>query len=202
MLSGNLFSGTFYNHLLQIAQSTTILLLSDSYEESASSITLYFFSSIIENIDSHKTALENNFKNISFEIMKHSNPIQDTVWFFKEIFSEKPVINEEEKDERDSLLGGIDELNRQEDEIDKIIHMGHEADGLQTNAGRNLRNQRDVIGKSAKSTSAAQNNLTKANRKIELISMRNMIYIGSLYGMAGVLFLIIICVFILKVKNI
>ncbi|WP_157961083.1 hypothetical protein [Lutibacter citreus] len=24
--------------------------------------------------------------------MKHSNPIEDTVWFFKEIFSEKPVI--------------------------------------------------------------------------------------------------------------
>ena len=118
------------------------------------------------------------------------------------IASEKPIINEEEKDERDSLLGGIDELYRQEEEIDNIIHMGHEADGLQTNAGRNLRNQRDVISKSAKSTSAAQNNLTKANRKIELISMRNMIYIGSLYGMAGVLFLIIICIFILKIKNI
>lgn len=70
--------------------------------------------------------------------------------------------------------------------------MGYEASDLQNNAGRNLRGQRDIIGKSAKNTSAAQHQLRRANKKIELISIRNMVYTGSLYGIAVVLGLIIL----------
>ena len=120
----------------------------------------------------------------------------------KAIDAEKPTGQDEEQDERDELLKGIDELDRQEGEINNIIKMGYEANDMQKNAGRNLRTQRDVIARSAKNTNAAHHALRKANQKIELISLRNMLYTGSLYGIAIVLFLIIICILVLKIKNI
>ena len=100
----------------------------------------------------------------------------------KALENERPSLNEEEKNERDELLGGIDELNRQERQIDQIIKMGYEGHDAQRDAGQKLRYQRDLLGKAAKNTSAAMGNLRKANQKIELISIRNMVYVGSLYG--------------------
>mmetsp|Transcript_8170 Transcript_8170/g.9274 ORF Transcript_8170/g.9274 Transcript_8170/m.9274 type:complete len:81 (-) Transcript_8170:32-274(-) len=80
--------------------------------------------------------------------------------------------------------------------------MGHEADNAQKNAGRNLRGQRDIITKGAQNTNKAKTNLINANRKLDIITMRSIVYVGSLYGIAAILFLIIVCLMILKIKNI
>ena len=121
--------------------------------------------------------------------------------FEKAVEKDKPTPKEQEEDEKNELLDGIDELDRQEKQINQIITMGYEAEGAQKNAGRNLRGQRDVISKAAKNTENAARNLRRAQVKLTIISVRTMVYIGALYSIAGVLFLIIIWLLVLKLKN-
>mmetsp|Transcript_27281 Transcript_27281/g.24161 ORF Transcript_27281/g.24161 Transcript_27281/m.24161 type:complete len:135 (+) Transcript_27281:255-659(+) len=124
----------------------------------------------------------------------------------KEFFSfeqaldqEKPSLYEEEDKEKEELLNGIEELNRQEREIDNIINMGIEGHDAQRNAAKNLRDQRGLLVTGAKNTNKTAGNLRKAHRQIEIVSIRNMVYVGSLYGIAIVLALITICILILKI---
>ena len=112
--------------------------------------------------------------------------------FEKAVEKDNPSPQERDEEEKNELLDGIDELDRQERQINQIITMGYEAEGAQKEAGRNLRNQRDVISKAAKNTSNAARNLKRAHVKLTIISVRTMVYIGALYSIAGVLFLIII----------
>ena len=112
--------------------------------------------------------------------------------FEKALDQEKLNFFDEEEKEREGLLEDMEELQRQERELDNIIRMGHEGHDAQRNGGRNLRDQRGMLTTAAKNTNIATDNIRKAGRKIEIISIRNMVYVGSLYGIAVVLALIIL----------
>mmetsp|Transcript_30978 Transcript_30978/g.30518 ORF Transcript_30978/g.30518 Transcript_30978/m.30518 type:complete len:95 (+) Transcript_30978:231-515(+) len=72
---------------------------------------------------------------------------------------EKPAFFNEEEKERQGLLEDLEELRRQDKEIDNIIRMGNEGYDAQRNGAMNLRKQRDGLTSVAKNTNAATDNL-------------------------------------------
>ena len=99
---------------------------------------------------------------------------------------------DEDQELRKDLLRQLEEIYKEDRQLDQILTMGNEASEFQRNAGTNLRGQRDTIENIAKNTKQARYGLQKANMKIEVIRIRNLLYVGSLYGISVVLFLIII----------
>ena len=86
----------------------------------------------------------------------------------------------------------MDDFYNLDAQLNQIIDMGNKQVINQKEKLRELRDQKQIIKKNCKNSKNAQSNIKDTHRKLNLISWRVKVYILTLYGIAIVLFLIII----------
>lgn len=101
---------------------------------------------------------------------------------------------------REKLLGGVNKLSDQERDLQKAVSIGYEAQNMVREGAKNLRNQRDYIENAGRNNLKAQTELSKADKVVKTIRVREFCYRLILYLLIICLFAAILAVFVVKIK--
>ncbi|CAI2381233.1 unnamed protein product [Moneuplotes crassus] len=101
---------------------------------------------------------------------------------------------------RDKLLTGVGKLSDQHKQLDGIVKNGHETTEILRGANRNLVGQRGHIENAGRNNMVAQNELTRADRVVKKMRLREFCYKLILYLIIVGLFGGYIIVLIFKLK--
>ena len=84
-------------------------------------------------------------------------------------------------DTREKLLGGVGKLSDQDRQLNGVVSTGYEATEMIKQGAQNLRNQRDYIESAGRNNMRAQNELSKADKIVKTMRVREFCYRLVLY---------------------
>ena len=101
---------------------------------------------------------------------------------------------------RDKLLGGVGKLSDQDGQLNGVVKTGYEAQAMIRDGAKNLRDQRDYIENAGRNNMKAQNEISRADKIVKTMRVREFCYRIILYVLVVILLGAWLCVLIVKLS--
>ena len=116
------------------------------------------------------------FEMLNNDLIKYQKAIR-----IDEEDEESDELTKLQKETREKLLGGVGKLSDQERQLKGVVKDGYEAQNMMRQGAHNLRNQRDHIENAGRNNLKAQTEISKGDKTIRVMRLREFCYRVVLY---------------------